>query len=91
MITGWGAHMNDTAQWANDADGTGPIEIQASAEFPDRGLFNVHTKFQAEARYANGVRLLMKTGPAGVTLRGRQGKPSSVRRGGIDATPPPRF
>jgi predicted dehydrogenase len=86
MITGWGAHMNDTAQWANDADTTGPVEIEASAEFPDRGLFNVHTKFQAEARYANGVRLFMKTGPAGVTLQGDEGK-IMVRRGGIESTP----
>lgn len=86
MITGWGAHMNDIAQWANDADATGPVEIQASAEFPDRGLFDVHTKFQAEGRYANGVRLLMKTGAAGVTLEGDEGS-ISVTRGSIKADP----
>lgn len=87
MITGWGAHMNDIAQWANDADATGPVEIQANAEFPERGLFNVHTKFEANARYANGVRLLMKTGSAGVRLEGDEGA-ISVRRGGIEASSP---
>jgi hypothetical protein len=38
-----------------------------------------------EARYANGVRLLMKTGPAGVTLEGDEGK-IMVRRGGIETS-----
>ena len=50
---------------------TGPIEIEATAEFPDRGLFNVHTNFRAEGRYADGVQLLAQTGtPAGVKFTG---------------------
>jgi myo-inositol 2-dehydrogenase/D-chiro-inositol 1-dehydrogenase len=71
MITGWGSHMNDIAQWGNGSDETGPVEIEAKAEFPERGLFDVHTTFRAEALYANGVRLLMETGdPAGVRFEG---------------------
>ena len=74
MITGWGSHMNDIAQWGNGADDTGPVEIEAKAEFPDRGLFDVHTTFQAEALYANGVRLFMESGdPAGVRFEGDRG------------------
>src|SRR4030067_850640 len=57
MITGWGSHMNDIAQWGNGSDDTGPVEIEAKAEFPDRGLFDVHKTFHSEALYANGVRL----------------------------------
>jgi predicted dehydrogenase len=75
MITGWGAHMFDTAQWGigNDMD-SGPVEYRATAEFPDRGLFNVHTKFEGEARYTNGVRMLSKTAePAGVKFIGDKG------------------
>lgn len=84
MITGWGSHMNDIAQWGNGSDDTGPIEIEAKAEFPDRGLFDVHTTFRAEGMYANGVRLIQETGdPAGVRFEGDQGF-VFVRRGAIE-------
>jgi predicted dehydrogenase len=74
MITGWGSHMNDIAQWGNGSEDTGPIEIEAKAEFPDRGLFDVHTTFHADALYADGVRLVMGTGdPAGVRFEGDRG------------------
>jgi predicted dehydrogenase len=74
MITGWGSHMNDIAQWGNGSDDIGPLEIEAKAEFPDRGLFDVHTTFHAEALYANGVRLIMETGdPPGVRFEGDLG------------------
>jgi myo-inositol 2-dehydrogenase/D-chiro-inositol 1-dehydrogenase len=86
MITGWGSHMNDIAQWGNGTDETGPVEIEAKAEFPDRGLFDVHTKFQALGSYANGVRLIQETGdPAGVRFEGDKGW-IFVQRGAIEAS-----
>ena len=74
MITGWGAHMFDIAQWGNGSDNSGLVEIQAKGEFPDRGLFNVHTNFTAEGTFANGTRLLAKSGDAGVWFEGDKGK-----------------
>ena len=60
--------MFDTAQWGNDSDDSGPVEMQAHGEFPDRGLFDVHTNFSAEGRYADGTKIFAATGsPAGVT------------------------
>jgi len=74
IITNWGAHMNDIVQWGQGSEDTGPVEIEARAEFPDRGLFNVHTRFQAQALYADGVRLLIETGePSGVRFEGDRG------------------
>ena len=74
MITGWGSHMTDIAQWGNGTDDAGPVEIEAKAEFPARGLFDVHTKFHAEALYQNGVRLVTETGdPPGVRFDGDKG------------------
>lgn len=73
MITGWGAHMNDIAQWGNGSEDTGLVEIEAEAQFPRRGLFDVHTTFHAEGKYANGVRLIQETGKAGVQFLGDEG------------------
>lgn len=87
MITGWGSHMFDIAQWGHGSDDTGPVEFEATGEFPERGLFNVHTTFKSEARYADGVRLLAETGtPAGVVFEGDEGS-ISVGRGHLTATP----
>lgn len=75
MITGWGSHMNDAAQWGHGGDAdSGPVEIEARASFPFRGLFDVHTDYTSQASYADGVRLLQQTGdPAGVRFEGDAG------------------
>jgi len=65
MITGWGSHMYDIAQWAI-GDENFPTEISATGEFPDRGLFNVHVGYQGEAHYPNGVVMTSKNGNPGV-------------------------
>ena len=74
MITGWGAHMYDVAQWGMGLDtDSGPVRVKATADFPDRGLFNVHTNYSAEAYYANGVKLISRNGAAGVKFIGDAG------------------
>lgn len=88
MITNWGAHMLDIAQWGHDTERTGPVSIEAEAEFPERGLFNVHTRFRAEAVYADGVVLAMESGdPSGVRFEGSEGW-LFVRREGIEVSNP---
>jgi hypothetical protein len=88
MITNWGAHMIDIAQWGHDTEHTGPISIEARAEFPERGLFNVHTRFKAEAIYADGVKMVIETGdPSGVRFEGSKSW-LFVRREGIEASNP---
>ena len=88
MIANWGAHMVDIAQWGHGSDLTGPVSVEAKGEFPDRGLFNVHTKFKAEAVYADGVRLIMETGEQpGVRFEGDDGW-VFVERGAIKASDP---
>ncbi|MDR3676496.1 MAG: Gfo/Idh/MocA family oxidoreductase [Acidobacteriota bacterium] len=62
MITNWGAHLNDIAQWGNGTDRTGPVEVEAHGTYPPADSFwNVLLNFEAEYRYANGVRLFYKT------------------------------
>jgi myo-inositol 2-dehydrogenase / D-chiro-inositol 1-dehydrogenase len=74
MITGWGAHHIDTAHWGMGTEYTGPIEIEAEAEFPTEGLWNVHGAFQVKAVYANGVTMLISGDyPNGVRFEGSEG------------------
>jgi len=85
MITGWGAHMFDIAQWGLGTDiDSGPVEVEAKGEFPDRGLFDVHTTFKGEALYANGLKMTSANGPAGVKFIGTNGW-IWVDRGGFKA------
>jgi predicted dehydrogenase len=84
MITGWGAHMYDVAQWALGMDYSGPVEISATGEFPKRGLFDVHVDYEGEATYASGVKVLSRNGKPGVKFIGEDGW---IRcwRGGFEA------
>jgi predicted dehydrogenase len=66
MVTNWGAHMYDIVQWGLGMDDSGPVEVRAKGEFPDRGLWDVHVGFEGEAIYANGVRVLSRNGEPGV-------------------------
>lgn len=85
MITGWGTHMFDIAQWAHGSDASGPVWMEARAAFPDRGLFDVHAEFEATGAYADGVVLTACTHEvAGVRLVGSDGR-SFVRRSGWEA------
>jgi predicted dehydrogenase len=74
MITGWGAHHLDCAHWAMDTEYTGPIEISGTAEFPKKGLWDVHGPFKTEGVYANGVRMIVSGElPNGIRFEGTEG------------------
>jgi len=74
MITGWGAHHIDTAHWGMGAEYTGPVEIWGTAEFPSSGLWDVHGPFRTEARYADGVHMIVSDSlPTGVKFIGTDG------------------
>ncbi len=74
MITGWGSHHIDCAHWAMDTEYTGPIEVSGWAEFPKKGLWDVHGNFRTEALYANGVRMIIGSEfPNGIRFEGSDG------------------
>jgi Oxidoreductase family, C-terminal alpha/beta domain/Oxidoreductase family, NAD-binding Rossmann fold len=73
MITGWGAHHIDTAHQGMDTEYTGPIEVWGSAEFPKKGLWDVHGDFKTEALYANGVKMIVSGAfPNGIKFIGTE-------------------
>ena len=88
-VCNWGAHNYDIAQWALGTDlDSGPVEIQAEGDFPERGLFDVHTRYSGVARYANGVILKSGTGKGGlIRITGSEGW-LEVERGGFKAGNP---
>ncbi|HEX2970769.1 MAG TPA: Gfo/Idh/MocA family oxidoreductase, partial [Tepidisphaeraceae bacterium] len=89
MITGWGAHHNDIAQWGMGTEYTGPTEIQATAEYPAEGVWDVHGRFRIEYTYASGVKVICADSfqnKAGVLFLGSEGW-VYVDRGALDAHP----
>ncbi len=89
MITGWGAHHNDVAQWGMGTEYTGPVEIEGQAEYPKDGLWDVHGDFSIEYTYANGVKVICadsKKIKQGVLFEGTEGW-VYVKRGQVDAQP----
>lgn len=86
MITGWGVHHIDIAHWGMDTESTGPIEVEATAEFPKTGLWNVHGDFEVKAKYANGVEMFINGKyPNGVRFEGSNGW-IFVSRGNVSVT-----
>ncbi|HLN20647.1 MAG TPA: Gfo/Idh/MocA family oxidoreductase [Bacteroidales bacterium] len=74
MITGWGQHHFDSAAWGMDTELTGPVSVEAVAEFPKSGLWDVHGDFMSKAEYANGVTMYTSGGyPNGVRFEGTEG------------------
>ncbi len=86
MITGWGVHHIDIAHWGMNTELTGPIEVEATASFPDKGLWNVHGDYEAKMRYANGVDMYLNSkNPNGVKFEGSDGW-IFVTRGNVGVT-----
>ncbi len=87
VITDWGAHHLDIAQWGNGTDHTGPIEIEGRGTFPSEGIYNtVQPGYHIRCTYANGVQLVCRDGfSPGVKFIGTDGW-TFVNRGAADAS-----
>ncbi|MBN1806585.1 MAG: Gfo/Idh/MocA family oxidoreductase [Sedimentisphaerales bacterium] len=73
MVTNWGAHLNDIAQWGNGTERTGPVEVEGTGRFPSEGLWNVLLSFEIKYRFANGVRLFYNISQPYVRFEGTDG------------------
>ncbi|GAB3250841.1 Gfo/Idh/MocA family oxidoreductase [Larkinella harenae] len=62
MISNWGAHYFDMAQWANNTEYSGPVEVEGKGEFP-KSLWNSMINFTVTYRYANGVEMTCQQSP----------------------------
>jgi predicted dehydrogenase len=59
MITNWGAHHIDIAQWAMGMELSGPLSIEAKADFMQDDVWNVHTNYHVEMIYPNDVQVIL--------------------------------
>lgn len=67
MLADWGAHLIDTAQVANSAEDSGPVEVSGTGQIPPNSQATMPTDFDLTYRYANGVEMHVTSG--GVRLR----------------------
>ena len=70
-----GARTTSTARtgaWTRSTPG--PVEVWGTAEFPKKGLWDVHGPFRTEAIYANGVHMIVSGDfPNGIKFIGTEG------------------
>ncbi len=74
MITNWGAHHIDIAQWAMGAELSGPTSIEAKADFMTNDVWTVHQHYHVEMVYPGGVRVILDDKfPNGIRFEGSEG------------------
>ncbi|WP_400072799.1 Gfo/Idh/MocA family protein [Zobellia russellii] len=74
MITGWGQHHYDSAAWGMNTELNGPVSVEALAEFPKSGLWNVHGDFFVKHEYDNGITVYTSGGYTnGIRYEGTDG------------------
>ena len=73
IICDWGAHLFDTAQWANNTEHSGPVEIEGTGTNWSEGLYNTVKDYDVTYRYANGVVMTCKPGNPSIKFIGSEG------------------
>ena len=89
QLTDWGAHLVDTAQWGNDTERTGPIEVEGEGKAHADGLYDTYHTYHVRYRYASGVEMHVRsTGPS-IRFEGTDGwLASNGWRGRLEASSP---
>jgi predicted dehydrogenase len=59
MITNWGAHHIDIAQWAMGQELGGPLSIDSHADFITNDVWTVHATYHVEMLYPNDVQVIL--------------------------------
>lgn len=74
MITNWGAHHVDIAQWAMGQELGGPMAVDAHAQFMKNDVWTVHTTYHVEMQYPNSVQMILDNkNPNGIRFEGDEG------------------
>jgi predicted dehydrogenase len=74
MITNWGAHHIDIAQWALGMELSSPVSLEGRADFMTGDVWTVHRGYHVEMAYANGVQMILDDSFAnGIRFEGTRG------------------
>ena len=73
IICDWGTHLFDTAQWGNDTELTGPVEIEGTGTHWEGGLFDTVKDYDVTYTYANGVVMTCTPGNPSIKFIGTDG------------------
>ncbi len=85
MVTDWGAHHLDIAQWGLGMERYGPRFIEGKGETKP-GMYDTFTSFDITYTYENGIPIHFRNGSHGITFIGEKGE-IWVKRGEIKSTP----
>ena len=89
IICDWGTHLFDTAQWANDTELSGPVEVEGSGTHWSGGLYDTAKDYDITYRYANGVVMTCKPGNPSIKFIGTEGWVGNTGwRGEVQASSP---
>lgn len=73
IICDWGTHLFDTAQWGNDTERSGPVEVEGTGTYWEDGLFDTVKDYDITYRYSNGVVMTCKPGDPSIKFIGTEG------------------
>jgi myo-inositol 2-dehydrogenase / D-chiro-inositol 1-dehydrogenase len=74
MITNWGAHHVDIAQWAMGMELSGPTRVHSRVSFMRNDVWTVHHGYHIEMSYANGATIILDDSyPNGLRFEGSDG------------------
>jgi myo-inositol 2-dehydrogenase / D-chiro-inositol 1-dehydrogenase len=89
IICDWGTHLFDTAQWANDTERSGPVEIEGTGTHWEGGLYDTVKDYDLTYRYANGVVMTCQPGNPSIKFIGTEGWVGNTGwRGPLEASSP---
>ncbi len=89
LITDWGAHHLDIAQWGMGTEYTGPIEIEGKGLFGTHGIWNTAYRYKVTCKFAEGFTLILADTDKltqGIRFRGTDGW-VHIRRGDLTTEP----
>ena len=89
QLTDWGAHLLDTAQWGNDTEHTGPVEVDGVGKAHAGGVYDTYYDYHLRYGYENGVEMFIDSGGADIRFEGDEGWVGNVGwRGRVEASSP---
>ncbi|NJN28227.1 MAG: Gfo/Idh/MocA family oxidoreductase [Cyclobacteriaceae bacterium] len=89
MLTDWGAHYVDTAQWANNSDHSGPVSVEGKGVFLTGDIYDTANTIDLKYQYANGVSMQLLSGGNSIGFKGSEGWIQCLGwRGDLEASHP---